>query len=95
MTSSSETKTLASSSVARVAGGLWPLYGLLLVCVDFHASVGLYRLAVKWGFGARLSRSTLRRLEQVVFVTFLGLGLLTLVVLAGWLSPPLAFLVAG
>ncbi len=85
----------AASSLARVGAGLWILYGVLLVCVEFHASVGLYRLAVKWGVGSRLSRKTLWQLERVIFVLFLGLGLATLVVLAGWVSPPLAFLVEG
>ncbi len=85
----------AATTLARVGGGLWLLYGVLLVAVEFHASVGLYRLAVKWGVGARLSRKTLWRLERVVFFVFLGLGSLTLAVLAGWLAPPLAFLVEG
>ena len=84
----------AVSSLKRVQLGLWPLYGLLLLCVEFHASVGLYRLMVKWGIGSRITRTTLRRIEQVMFWLLLGLGILTLVVLAGWLSPPLAFLIA-
>ncbi len=85
----------AGSSQARVGGGLWLVYAVLLVCVEFHASAGLYRLAVKWGFGSRLSRVTLRRLEQIVLVVFLGLGAVTLAVLAGALAPPLAFLLEG
>lgn len=83
----------AVSSLERVQAGLWPLYGLLLLCVEFHASVGLYRLMVKWGIGSRITRPTLRRIERVMFWLLLGLGILTLVVLAGWLSPPLAFLI--
>ncbi len=82
----------AVSTFARVQGGLWPLYAILLICVEFHVSVGLYRLAVKWGAGAHLSRATLARLERIMLLGFLGLGLLALVVLAGWLDPPLAFL---
>lgn len=82
----------AVSTQARVGAGLWIVYGVLLVCVEFHASVGLYRLAVKWGVGSRITRKTLWRLERVIFVAFLGLGLVTLVVLAGWLAPPLEFL---
>jgi fumarate reductase subunit C len=85
----------ASSTMARVGSGLWVIYAVLLVCVEFHASVGLYRLAVKWGFGSRLSRRMLLRLERAVFVVFLGLGLVTLTVLAGWVDPPLAFLLEG
>ena len=83
----------AVSTMARVGSGLWILYGVLLVCVEFHASVGLYRLAVKWGVGARISRRILRRIEQTLLVVFLGIGGLTLTVLAGWVAPPLAFLV--
>jgi fumarate reductase subunit C len=85
----------AVSSLERVQAGLWPVYGLLLLCVEFHASVGLYRLMVKWGIGSRLTRATLYRIERVMFWLLLAVGLLTLVVLAGWLSPPLAFLIAG
>jgi hypothetical protein len=34
----------------------------------------------------------LRRIEHILLFSFLGLGLITLVVLAGWIEPPLAFL---
>jgi len=85
----------AVSTLARTGAGLVWLYAPLLVCVEFHAGVGLYRLAVKWGFGARLSRRTLHRFEQVVLWFFLGLGAVVLVVLAGWLDPPLAFLLGA
>ena len=83
----------AATSMARVRGGLLLPYAVLLLCVEFHAGVGLYRLAVKWGIGSRLSRRTLWRLEKLVFWIFLGLGVLVLLVLAEWVPPPLAFLV--
>ena len=83
------------SSMDRVQQGLWLPYAILLLCVEFHASVGLYRLAVKWGADLWISRATLHRIEQVIFWVVLGLGALTLVVLAGWLDPPLAFLLDG
>lgn len=85
----------AATSMARVAGGLWPLYAVLLLCVEFHAGVGLFRLALKWGAGARIGRALLHRLELVVLVVFLGVGVVALAVLAGWLEPPLAFLLAA
>jgi len=85
----------ASSSMERVSAGLWLPYAILLVCVEFHASIGLYRLAIKWGSGSRLSRDTLRNLERVLLWVFLGLGVLILLVLAGVLPPPLGFLSAG
>ena len=83
------------STLARVQAGLWLPYAILLLCVEFHASVGLYRLAVKWGADLWVSRTTLHRIEQVIFWVILGLGGLTLLVLAGVIDPPLAFLTEG
>ena len=85
----------STTSMARVGAGLWLPYAILLLCVEFHASVGLYRIFVKWGADLWMSRSTLHRLEQVIFWLVLGIGALTLVVLAGWVEPPLAFLLDG
>jgi len=85
----------ALTSVARVRAGLWLPYALLLVCVEFHASVGLYRLAVKWGIFSNVSRRILRAVEHVILWLFLGLGIMILLVLAGVLPPPLAFLLPG
>jgi fumarate reductase subunit C len=82
----------AATTLDRVGAGLWLPYSVLLLCVEFHASVGLYRLAIKWGAGVFLSRKTLHVVEQLLFWSILGLGTITLLVLAGWMSPPLAFL---
>ena len=83
------------TSVARVQAGLWLPYAVLLVCVEFHASIGLYRLAVKWGVFSRLGRATLRAIESIILWIFLGLGVAILLVLAGVMPPPLAFLLTG
>jgi len=83
------------TSVARVQAGLWLPYAVLLVCVEFHASIGLYRLAVKWGVFSRLGRATLRTIESIILWIFLGLGVAILLVLAGVMPPPLAFLLTG
>lgn len=85
----------ALTSIARVKAGLWLPYSILLLCVEFHASVGLYRLAIKWGVGQMLSRKTLHGIERVLFWFFLGLGVVVLLVLAEILPPPLAFLLTG
>lgn len=82
----------SATTLGRVRAGLWLPYAVLLLCVEFHASVGLYRLAVKWGAGTLLSRRTLKRIEQVLFWIILVFGALTLMVLAGLLDPPLEFL---
>jgi fumarate reductase subunit C len=85
----------SETSLARVGAGLWLPYAVLLLCVEFHASVGLYRLAIKWGADLWMSRKTMHRIEQVIFWVVLGLGGLTLLVLAGWVQPPLEFLLEG
>ena len=64
------------------SGTWWPLYLVLLFCVEIHGGVGLYRLVVKWGwFEGRdpdRSRRRLTRLKWGITVFFLALGLLTL-----------------
>jgi len=85
----------ALTSMQRVQSGLWIPYAILLICVEFHAGVGLYRLAIKWGSGSWLSRNAMHRIEQLLLWFFLGLGVVVLLVLAGVLPPPLAFLLAG
>lgn len=85
----------ALTSVERVSSGLWLPYAILLICVEFHAGVGLYRLATKWGAGLWLSRKAMHRIEQVLLWFFLGFGAIVLLVLADVLPPPLAFLLEG
>jgi fumarate reductase subunit C len=50
--------------------------------VELHGSIGLYRLALKWGWfegeDAKKSRIKLRRFKYVITAFFLTLGLLTL-----------------
>jgi fumarate reductase subunit C len=82
----------SATSLERVSAGLWLPYAILLLCVEYHAGVGLYRLAIKWGAGVFLSRRSLHIIEQLLFWSILGLGTVILLVLAGWLPPPLAFL---
>jgi fumarate reductase subunit C len=64
------------------SGSWWPLYLVLLFAVELHAGVGVYRLAVKWGwFADARGRTPLRRLQRIKWTLtgfFLALGLLTL-----------------
>lgn len=63
------------------SGRLWPLYLLLLLVVEIHAGIGLYRVAVKWGWlgsAAPAGRRRLRGLKTGLTAFFLALGLLTL-----------------
>jgi fumarate reductase subunit C len=60
----------------------WPLYILLLLAVELHGGIGLYRLAVKWGWfeGAdpNATRSRLKKLKWALTAFFLVLGFATL-----------------
>lgn len=57
--------------------GLWPFYLTMLLAVELHGGIGLYRLAVKWGWPGT-PRATLRKLKWAFTVFFLVLGLATL-----------------
>jgi fumarate reductase subunit C len=63
-------------------GRTWPLLIVLLLCVEVHGSVGLYRLALKWGwptFGdAERTRRVLRRIMWGLIAVLIGLGFLSL-----------------
>jgi fumarate reductase subunit C len=58
-----------------------PLFFVLLFAVEFHATIGMYRLAVKWGFfGERdphARRRQYQRVKNVLSVVFLTLGVLS------------------
>ena len=60
----------------------WPLYILLLLAVEFHGGIGLYRLAVKWqwfaGAAPDATRKRLKLLKWALTVFFLVLGFATL-----------------
>ena len=71
------------TSSDRVWSGLWwPLYLVLLFAVELHGGIGLYRLAVKWGWFAgkddRATRKRLKALKWLLSVFFIVLGLATL-----------------
>ncbi len=85
----------AATTLERERAGLWIVYAVLTLCVAFHTAAGLYRLAIKWGIGSRLTRPVLWRLERVIFWSMLGLGALTLIVMTGLIPPPLAGLVGA
>ena len=67
-----------------VSGHMWPLYLILLICVELHATIGLYRLCMKWGWfagkDARKSRKTLKKMKNRTTIFFLTIGVLALLV---------------
>lgn len=69
---------LAAKSGARVHGVYVLLYLPLLLMVEIHASVGLYRALMKWG---NVSRRGLHRIGLALTFAFLALGGATLATL--------------
>jgi len=67
-----------------VSGHMWPLYLILLICVELHGTIGLYRLCMKWGWfagkDARESRKKLKALKNKLTIFFLSVGILALLV---------------
>ncbi len=65
-----------------VSDFMWPLYILLLLAVELHGSIGLYRLAVKWGWfdgkDARQTRIKLKKAKWAATIFFLLLGFASL-----------------
>jgi fumarate reductase subunit C len=64
------------------SGRWWPLYLVMLFAVELHGGIGLYRLAVKWGWLERddpaRTRAVLKKAKWALTVFFLALGLATL-----------------
>jgi len=61
---------------------MWPLYILLLLAVEFHGTIGLYRLCVKWGWfdgvDPKATRVKLKKIKNILTWFFLILGFTTL-----------------
>ncbi len=63
-------------------GRMWPLYLVLLFTVELHSGIGMYRLAVKWGWfmgkNPTVTRHRLQRIKWALTGFFLILGVVTL-----------------
>ena len=61
---------------------MWPFYIMLLLAVELHGGIGLYRLCIKWGWfegsDAKKTRKNLKKLKWAITAFFLILGTLTL-----------------
>ena len=61
-------------SADRVWSGMvWPLYIVMLLAVELHGCIGLYRLAIKWGW-PNAPRPALRKAKWALTGFFLLLG---------------------
>ncbi len=71
-----------ASSFRIVHEHMGPLYFLLLISVVSHAFIGLYRLAMKWGFmegkHTEVSRKRFKLLMKTMIVMYIVVGLFSL-----------------
>jgi fumarate reductase subunit C len=71
-----------ASSYRVVHEMMAPLYILLLISVVLHAFIGLYRLALKWGFmegkSTKVSRARYKFLMRAFIVVYILLGMASL-----------------
>lgn len=67
-----------------VSGNMWFLYLILLICVELHATIGIYRLCMKWGWFAgkdpKASRKKMKLMKNRLTIFFLSVGVLALLV---------------
>jgi fumarate reductase subunit C len=65
----------ASLSSNRIQTGFLVFYAVLLLLSEYHASVGLYRVFVKWGW---IDRHSLKRVLAVISLLTVVIGAITL-----------------
>lgn len=69
----------AAKSAARVQSGFWAVFYLfLLPLAELHVGIGFYRIGVKWGFIKDRERGKFKRGENILTLTFICIGLITL-----------------
>jgi fumarate reductase subunit C len=60
----------------------WILYIILLIAVELHATIGLYRLAVKWGWfnnkTYKITRERLKLIRNFIIIFYIALGTLSI-----------------
>ena len=70
----------AAKSAARIQGGFWLVFYLILLpMVELHVGIGFYRIAVKWGFVRRKTRKGFKKFENILTGIFILIGLITII----------------
>lgn len=69
-----------SGSAERIWNdGVWMVYLPLLLCVELHAAIGLYRVAIKWGAEKALNhRARIKKIKTIISVVFVVIGIASL-----------------
>lgn len=69
----------AYKSAARIQGGFWLVFYLILLpLVELHVGIGFYRIGVKWGFIRRKERKGFKKFENKLTAFFVFIGVITL-----------------
>ncbi|MBN2061532.1 MAG: succinate dehydrogenase/fumarate reductase cytochrome b subunit [Deltaproteobacteria bacterium] len=69
----------AQKSAARIQGGFWLVYYLILLpMIELHVGIGFYRIGVKWGVIKRRNRTFFKRFENMLTLVFILIGLVTI-----------------
>jgi fumarate reductase subunit C len=70
----------AAKSAERIQGGFWLVFYLILLpMVELHVGIGFYRIGVKWGFIGRGERKKFQRGENILTLTMIVIGLITII----------------
>ncbi|WP_077755712.1 fumarate reductase cytochrome b subunit [Shewanella psychrophila] len=69
-----------SGSASRIWNdGVWLLYLPLLLSVELHAAIGIYRVVIKWGAAGNLNtRTRMKKIKTIISVVFVLIGLASL-----------------
>ena len=69
----------AYKSAARIQGGFWLVFYLILLpMIELHVGIGFYRISVKWGFVRRKERKGFKKFENLLTAFFILVGLVSL-----------------
>ncbi|MEG2172292.1 MAG: succinate dehydrogenase/fumarate reductase cytochrome b subunit [Desulfovibrionaceae bacterium] len=69
----------AAKSALREQGGWTPLYIVLLISVGIHLSLGLFRVAVKYGYVTAENRAVWQRRTYMLIAAYIIIGFATMV----------------
>jgi fumarate reductase subunit C len=70
----------AAKSAARVQGGFWLyFYLILLPMVELHVGIGFYRIFIKWGIVRKRGRKYFKRFENLLTAIFILIGIITII----------------
>lgn len=68
----------AAKSAAREIGGWTPLYIVLLVSVGIHLGLGLFRVAVKYGYVTAANRAVWQKRTYMLIGAYIIIGCITM-----------------